>query len=520
MTDGDPGQKPQAKVEPETLELRARPQPVTRINRKVLIGGAAVVLLLISGIVLVALKPPNLRVASPQELFNVDHKPISDGLNKLPSTYDGVRTDRKVDASKLPPGVPQLAESSTDPVAEAERIEKARLARMAGQAREAQVFFRLQLKVPPHEAPRAEARPDPVPRPRPISADGDLATLSAWRAGDRARALVIGTFSAVKDGYAGTIRTLTLTAILFAAPEASLGKSATAPAVRYSKIYSNAQFWRLAPLSALGVGTSWSLQGLWAAPWLRDVVGLERAEIVHHLGLMAIAVCVAALLLGTAADKLRHAGVPTETLLAVTLSLSAIAQAALVWGWPLPPLLPFTIIAAAGAATVLSFASVGRYFPRSMTGRANGALNLLHVGCAFAVQWATGLLIAQWPESQGSYPAEAHRSAMAVLLVLQLAALMWFVSAHRAVRFWSMTMPPALATRRGVQPTRRPRLALAPADGWRTAAVASTSVCLALAALLIATVAQTGKPDAASLPPWSSMAAAGAMPHLYVQVSP
>ncbi len=59
-----------------------------------LIGGAAIVLLLISGIVLVALKPPSLRVANPQELFNVEHKPISDGLNKLPSTYDGLRTER------------------------------------------------------------------------------------------------------------------------------------------------------------------------------------------------------------------------------------------------------------------------------------------------------------------------------------------------------------------------------------------------------------------------------------------
>ena len=75
---------PDAKEPPEALELRARPQPVTRINRKVLIGGAAVLLLLISGIVLVALKPPSLRIGSPQELFNVDHKPITDGLSKLP----------------------------------------------------------------------------------------------------------------------------------------------------------------------------------------------------------------------------------------------------------------------------------------------------------------------------------------------------------------------------------------------------------------------------------------------------
>ena len=63
---------------PETLELRARPQPVTRINRKVLIGGAAVLLFLISGIVLVALKPPSLRIGGPpgavQRRPQADHR--------------------------------------------------------------------------------------------------------------------------------------------------------------------------------------------------------------------------------------------------------------------------------------------------------------------------------------------------------------------------------------------------------------------------------------------------------------
>ena len=196
MPDPTAPRGPDAKVRPETLELRARPQPVTRINRKVLIGGAAVLLLMISGIVLVALKPPSLRIASPQELFNVDHKPITDGLSKLPSTYDGVRPDKKIDAGKsLPavtPGVRQLTEPGSDPVAEAERVEKARLARMAGQARESQVFFRLQLKAPPRETPAAVVRPDPIPRPSPIAADGDLTTLSALRAAERARALAAG----------------------------------------------------------------------------------------------------------------------------------------------------------------------------------------------------------------------------------------------------------------------------------------------------------------------------------------
>ena len=118
---------PNARIEPETLEMRARPQPVTRINRKVVIGAAAVLLCLISFIVLLALKPPSLRVTGPQELFNVEHKPITEGLSKLPATYDGVRPDRKIDAGKAPepivPGVRQLTEPASDPGTEAVRVE-------------------------------------------------------------------------------------------------------------------------------------------------------------------------------------------------------------------------------------------------------------------------------------------------------------------------------------------------------------------------------------------------------------
>ena len=60
-------------------------------------------------------------------------------------------------------------------------------------------------------------------------------------------------------------------------------------------ICADSRFWRLAPLSATCVGTAWGLQGLWAAPWLAEVEGLERPEIVQHLFVMALALSVGAL---------------------------------------------------------------------------------------------------------------------------------------------------------------------------------------------------------------------------------
>lgn len=188
----DTGNVGPGQVAPETLELRARPQPVTRVNRKVLIGGAAVGLILISGLVLVALKPPTFRGVNPQELINVEHKPVTDGLSKLPVSYDSLPAANADRAPKLAAGVPQLIEPTiVDTLNDPERIEKARLDRMAGQARESQVFFRLQLKAPSSREAAAPGDGHSELNAQQVStaAAGNPAPNAALRAGERARAL-------------------------------------------------------------------------------------------------------------------------------------------------------------------------------------------------------------------------------------------------------------------------------------------------------------------------------------------
>ncbi|HEY1245282.1 MAG TPA: hypothetical protein VGF29_10685 [Hyphomicrobiaceae bacterium] len=203
---------PDGKVAPETLELRTPPRPVTRINRKVLIGTAAVVLLLIAGLVLLALRAPSLRVAAPQELFNVEHKLIADALSKLPASYDGVPPDKKPPAAKatapgLPKGVPAAGPGDWDD--EADRAEKILLARLEAEARKSPVFFRLQLKAPPKETISAEARPDRLPPPASTVADGSLTALSALRAAERAVALTGGDPDALGGSTSDQTRKLT-----------------------------------------------------------------------------------------------------------------------------------------------------------------------------------------------------------------------------------------------------------------------------------------------------------------------
>jgi predicted MFS family arabinose efflux permease len=82
-----------------------------------------------------------------------------------------------------------------------------------------------------------------------------------------------------------------------------------AVAAGLKKVYADPRFWSLAPLSASCIGTAWALQGLWAAQWLKDVEGLDRAGVVFHLFAMAVALSLGAILLGVTADRLRKRGV-------------------------------------------------------------------------------------------------------------------------------------------------------------------------------------------------------------------
>ena len=193
-------------------------------------------------------------------------------------------------------------------------------------------------------------------------------------------------------------------------------------------IYADSRFWRVAPLSALCIGSAWAMQGLWAAPWLADVATLERSEIVHHLFIMAVALCVGALLIGIVADRLRHRGIGPAIVLPSSACLFIAAELALVCRISIPSTALWALVAGMGAATVLSYALIADLFPREAAGRANAALNVLHIGGAFAVQVGIGVVVGLWPRDPlGHYPPDAYGAALLILIVLQFMALLWFL---------------------------------------------------------------------------------------------
>jgi predicted MFS family arabinose efflux permease len=227
-----------------------------------------------------------------------------------------------------------------------------------------------------------------------------------------------------------TVATLAIAGLIyFAVPESDGLSKRSVPSgkpLTLHSIFSDPRFLRIAPLSATCIGSSWAMHSLWAASWLADVEGFDRQSVINQLMAMAIGISLGALLLGTLADRLRKRGIATEVLLAVAGALFMLAELALVLRVPLPPILPWSVVSVVGAASVLSYAIIADYFPIEIAARANGALNLLHFGWAFVVQYGIGLIVNQWVSHDGHYPIDAYQAAFGLSLALQATALLWF----------------------------------------------------------------------------------------------
>ncbi|MDX1366495.1 TrbI/VirB10 family protein [Pseudomonas sp.] len=95
------------KVAPESLELRAQPRPVTRLNPRMLAvfaGGLATAVL---GAMLWSLQPQQRRPGAEQtELYNVDRVVRSEGLEQLPADYSQLPPPSAPEVPQLGPPLP------------------------------------------------------------------------------------------------------------------------------------------------------------------------------------------------------------------------------------------------------------------------------------------------------------------------------------------------------------------------------------------------------------------------------
>jgi MFS family permease len=214
----------------------------------------------------------------------------------------------------------------------------------------------------------------------------------------------------------------------------------TSRLITLRNVYVNSRFWRLAPLSASSIGAAWALQVFWAAAWLSDVEQLNRSEIVEYLFVMAVALSVGALALGTAANFLRQYGFRPRGLLAATMILFIFVQLCLIVGASLSPYLIWTVVGCVSGATVLSYAVLAESFPKESIGQANAGLNVLHVSAGFVIQFFIGIVIQHWTNKGGHYPPIAYRTAFLLVAMIQCMALIWFILPASKVQIYPFSI--------------------------------------------------------------------------------
>jgi type IV secretion system protein VirB10 len=121
--------------------------------------GCAVVVLLIAGATIVALRPQRaLKGTENAELYNTDRKQTADGLDKLPKSYADLPAiprlgppspgdvGRAFAEAEKKSGVSPAAAFTTNPEEDAERAERIRQMRIAQQAKDSGLFVRLSEK--------------------------------------------------------------------------------------------------------------------------------------------------------------------------------------------------------------------------------------------------------------------------------------------------------------------------------------------------------------------------------------
>jgi predicted MFS family arabinose efflux permease len=199
-------------------------------------------------------------------------------------------------------------------------------------------------------------------------------------------------------------------------------------------IFRDRYFWRLAPVGTLTMGVGMAIQGLWSAPWLRDIAHLSQSGVADYLLATTAAMTVGFAGVGIVTDVLRRYGIGAFAVMTVGAALLIAAQAAMVFEVDATGLWIWILFGVTNNVTVLSYPLLSRHFPLRYAGRANGALNLLVFAGAFAAQYAIGGIIGLWPAgADGGYAPEAYPVAFGVFLALQIAAFLWLLLPGRRV---------------------------------------------------------------------------------------
>ena len=198
------------------------------------------------------------------------------------------------------------------------------------------------------------------------------------------------------------------------------------------QVYGSALFWRLAPVAAVNTAAFMAYQTLWAAPWLRDVAGMDDAQVARGLFLFNCGFLAGVLLSGALADALQRVGIrPIWTVcVAIVLTLAVeVGFAAEAVAGAMPLCFAFGFF---GSSVILIYAVHGQYFRLELAGRVSTAQNMVSFVVAFFGQWAIGEIVAQWePLGAGRFDPAGHQAGLLMVIAATVVSFLWLVWPRR-----------------------------------------------------------------------------------------
>jgi predicted MFS family arabinose efflux permease len=185
-------------------------------------------------------------------------------------------------------------------------------------------------------------------------------------------------------------------------------------------------FWAVAPITCFGNAMGLAVQGLWAGPWLVDVIGMAPRDIGNYLLLISAGMFVANITLGTLMGRFVARGGSAPLFACLGCIGCLIGLLPLVFSWKGSPALLLTFFGLTHVAGNLVFAALTPNFPSAVAGRLSTIINFMMFGLGFVLQWCIGLIVNRFPtETPGRYAQAGYETAFIVVAAIEVAIIVW-----------------------------------------------------------------------------------------------
>ena len=204
------------------------------------------------------------------------------------------------------------------------------------------------------------------------------------------------------------------------------------------------QFWVLALIFAGFFGCFLTFQGLWAAPYLMTVYGMDPLGASGFNMLIPVGFMIGAPIFGRLADRLFREKV---NMLITTLILQSAVWGLVTFGWPMisrpamGAVLVFMGAVSGGFATAL-WALVNQTTAKEILGSVSGLLNTAPFLGVAAMQVITGYLLDRTGRVHEGYPPEAFQSAFSACLLVMVGCLILCTALRKTLSGGTTTSNP------------------------------------------------------------------------------